>query len=106
MLLSPGMLTSTCTVLSQVAGPADELGQGEGPPTWADDGPAVPCAHFPAGTKLTTQAQLKGVRVAREVYLGRAGLNPQTHRLRLDGVVYEITLVNDWPGYTVLGVTT
>lgn len=106
MRLPAHMLTSTAQVLTLGPGPADELGQGEGPPTWADDGPPVPCAHFPAGAKIVTQAQLRGVRVAREVYLGRAGLNPQANRLRLDGVVYEITLVNDWPGYTVLGVTT
>lgn len=105
MRLPARMLTSTAQVLVEVKdGPPDRLGHGTS--NWVPQGEPFPCAHFPAGAKVVEQAQLRGVRVAREVYLERTGLNPQTNRLRLDGTDYTITLVNDWQGFTQLGVTT
>ena len=50
-------------------------------------------------------AQLKGVRVSREVYLERLNLDPQKNRVRVDGVEYVITLVSDWEhDFSLLGV--
>lgn len=103
MRLPAWALTSTAQVLQQVKTPA---GLGQYTTTWQASGEVVKCAHFPAGTRILEQAQLKGVKVAREVYLERADLNPQTNRIELDGVPYQITLVADWDGFTVLGVTT
>lgn len=103
MHLNPSWLTSQAQVLVQVKGPPDRLGQST--LVWVADGPPVPCAHFPAGKQVLSIAQLKGVKVSREVHLERPGLNPQTNRLRVDGTDYAITLVNDWDSFTVLGVT-
>lgn len=103
MQLPASMLTSTCQVLERVAGAPGALGSVTY--TWQPQG-TLPCAHFPAGTKVTQIAQLRGVKVSREVYLERTALNPQTHRVALDGVPYQITLVSDWDGFTVLGVVT
>lgn len=105
MRLPAHMLTSTAQVLAQGPSGGDRLGQGPG--AWAPQGDPLPCAHFPAGTRIVTQAQLRGVKVAREVYLERTGLSPQANRLRLDGTEYVITLVNDWPGgFAQVGVVT
>lgn len=102
MRLPARMLTTTATVLTQAKGAEDRLGQAA--TTWTA-GESVPAAHFPAGERVVAQAQLRGVKVAREAYLqGSIDLNPQTHRLRLDGQDYAITLVNEWPGFTVAGL--
>ncbi|GGN32277.1 hypothetical protein [Deinococcus daejeonensis] len=103
MRLPRRFLDTTATVLSGVKTGPDRLGQYT--TTWEATGQPIPAAHFPAGERITTQAQLKGVKVAREAYLqGSIDLNPQTHRLRLDGQDYAITLVNEWPGFTVAGL--
>ncbi|MFC4426207.1 hypothetical protein [Deinococcus navajonensis] len=85
-------------------GPPDQLGQSTTSWIALTENDTMPCAHFPAGAKVIELAQLRGVKVAREVYLERAGLNPQSNRLEVDGLTYQITLVNDWDGFTVAGV--
>lgn len=103
MRLPERALTTTVQVLIHVKGPADGLGQSV--TMWQATGAPIRAAQFPAGERLLTLAQLRAVKVNREVYLqGSIDLNPQTHRLRLDGTDYAITLVNEWDGFTVCGV--
>lgn len=103
MDLPASMLDTTAQVLTQQAGAADALGQAV--KVWAPQGAPISAAHFPAGERITRQAQLRGVTVAREAYLqGSVNLNPQTNRLLIDGQVYTITLVSEWPGFTVAGL--
>ncbi len=103
MRLPERALTTTVQVLAQVKGPADGLGQSV--TTWQVTGEPIRAAQFPAGERTLRLAQLRAVKVNREVYLqGSINLSPQTHRLRLDGADYVITLVNEWDGFTVCGV--
>ncbi|MHA0041511.1 hypothetical protein [Deinococcus sp. PEB2-63] len=103
MQLPSSMLDTTAQVLSEQPGPPDALGQSTR--SWQPTGAPVPAAHFPAGERITRQAQLRGVTVAREAYLqGSVNLNPQANRLLIDGVTYRITLVNEWDGFTVAGL--
>ena len=105
MQLPASMLDTTALVLSEQAGPQDALGQSVR--GWQPAGPPIPAAHFPAGERITRQAQLRGVTVAREVYLqGSVNLNPQANRLLIAGITYRITLVNEWDGFTVAGLVT
>ncbi|GGK91403.1 hypothetical protein [Deinococcus radiotolerans] len=101
MQLPASFLTTSAQVLTHVESPPDALGQTT--KAWTA-GQTLPCAHFPAGERVTRQAQLAGVSVAREVYLPRINLNPQTNRLVIDGTMYALTLVNEWDGFTVAGV--
>lgn len=92
----------TGPALTAVKGPPDKLGQST--TTW-QAGESYPCASYPAGKRVLEVAQLKGVRVSREVYLERLNLDPQKNRVRVDGVEYVITLVNDWEhDFSLLGV--
>lgn len=103
MRLPARMLTTTATVLSGVKTGPDRLGQFA--TTWEATGQPIPAAHFPAGEKIIRAAQLRTVKVSREAYLdGSIDLNPETHRLHLDGQDYRITLVDEWDGFTVCGL--
>lgn len=102
MRLPARLLNASAQVLKAVKSPPDRLGQST--VTWQPDGTPLQCGDFPAGTRILEQAQLKGVKVSREVYLERPGLNLQTNRVRVDGVEYAIALVHEWDGFTVLGV--
>lgn len=103
MRLPAFALTSTAQVLVQVNGAPDGLGQFK--KVWAAQGTPVQAAHYPAGEKIIRLAQLRAVSVAREAYLsGSVNLNPQTNRLALDGLMYVITLVSEWNGFTVAGL--
>lgn len=103
MRLPRRFLTATATILTAVKGPPDKLGQST--TTW-QAGELLPCASYPAGKRVLEVAQLKGVKVSREIYLERVNLDPQKNRVRVDGVDYQITLVNDWEhDFTVLGVS-
>lgn len=102
MNLPASFLTTTAQLLTAET-TTDALG--EGTSTWAPTGGPIPAAHYPAGEKVLREAQLLKVQVSREVYLqGPVNLNPLEHRLVLDGVTYQITLVQEWPGFTVAGV--
>lgn len=105
MRLPARMLITTATVLTAVKTGPDRLGQYTTSWIALTENDTVPAAHFPAGEKIIRAAQLRTVKVSREAYLdGSIDLNPQTHRLRLDGQDYAITLVNEWPGFTVAGL--
>lgn len=101
MRLPARMLTTTAQVLTATRTPA---GLGQTTTTWTA-GESVPAAHFPAGEKVIREAQLRAVKVSREAYLqGSVNLSPTDHRLTLDGVTYQITLVQEWDGFTVVGL--
>ncbi len=89
-------------MLDRAPGPPDGLGQRVD--TWQPRAWSLPCASFPAGERITREAQLVGARVTREVYLPALDLSPTEHRLILDGTTYRITLVHEWDGFTVVGV--
>lgn len=103
MRLPARMLTSRATILDKTAGPVDDLGQSAGE-VWLPRPDVLPCAHFPAGERVQRQAELKGVRVSRELYVPSVNLNPQTTRVRVDGSEYAVTLSNEWDGFTVAGL--
>ncbi|MDP9764872.1 hypothetical protein [Deinococcus enclensis] len=102
MKLPARMLTTTAQVLTATRIPA---GLGQTTTTWQPTGQPIPAAHFPAGEKVIREAQLRAVKVSREAYLqGSVNLSPVDHRLTLDGVTYQITLVQEWSGFTVVGL--
>lgn len=103
MRLPARMLTTTAQVLTATRTPA---GLGQTTTTWTA-GESVPAAHYPAGEKVLRAAQLLKVQVSREAYLqGSIDLSPLDHRLILDGVTYQITLVDEYKGFTVVGLVT
>lgn len=110
MKLPKRLINATCTVLDAQYSPPDALGQRKllG---WVERPGTHPCGDFPTGEKLAREAQLKGVKVAREVFVEAMGLSVKDTRLRVtNGDTtrdYTITLVNEYTGnYTHLGVTT
>lgn len=110
MKLPKRLINATCTILDAQYGPPDSLGQRKllG---WVERPGALPCGDFPAGEKLAREAQLKGVKVAREVFVESPALSVKDQRLRVTNggrtTDYQITLVNEYTGeFTHLGVTT
>lgn len=105
MRLNQSWLTSRADVLNEVK-TTDQWGRPKGGAgDWTAVIEGLPCVSFPASEKTLRRAELIGVQVSREVYLNQIDLSP-AQRLRVDGVVYAITDVQEWDGFTVALVST